>query len=101
MENEQMVFLIKISTVENIFIDTSIFVQENFLEGNRINELLRLFEEGHFRHITSLITVNEIKNQFSKKVSIAIEEHNKAMNNKVFDCLRNYKERKERLTKFP
>lgn len=87
--------------MENIFIDTSVFVRENFLEGNRINELLRLFEEGRFQHIAPLITINEIKNQYKKKVTVATEEHNKAMNNRLFDCLRNYKDKKDRLTKFP
>lgn len=67
---------------ETIFIDTSIFVQENFLEGDRIKTLLDLAEKGHINIILSEITLNEVKNQFRKRAQIAFDKHNELINDK-------------------
>jgi len=67
---------------ENIFIDTAIFVQENFLEGDRIKTLLDLAEKGHINIILPEITVNEVKNQFRKRAQIAFDKHNELINDK-------------------
>src|SRR5687768_13944352 len=48
-----------------------------------------------------LITINEIKNQFRKRVEEAIEAHNAAINNKKLYVLKNFLGGKEILTKFP
>lgn len=67
---------------ETIFIDTSIFVQENFLEGDRIKTLLDLAEKGQINLVLPEITVNEVKNQFRKRAQIAFDKHNELINDK-------------------
>ncbi len=49
--------------MENVYIDTSIFEGNNFLEGKRINELLKLGEEGHIQIILPMITLREIQSR--------------------------------------
>jgi hypothetical protein len=92
---------IKNCSLENIFIDTSVFVAENFLHGNRIKELYRLFGDGHFKNVMPLVTINEIKSQFAKRAGDALELHNAAMNNRKLQVLKNLKGSKDILTKFP
>ena len=36
---------------QNLFIDTSVFVKENFLEGARIKNILELSKQGYFNFI--------------------------------------------------
>jgi len=67
---------------ETIFIDTSIFVQENFLEGERIKTLLDLAEKGYIILVLPEITVNEVKNQFRKRAQSAFDKHNELINDK-------------------
>lgn len=59
--------------MENIFLDTGIFVKENFLEGKRINELLRLSEIKEVQIILSRITIAEIKNNYLKHLEKGLE----------------------------
>ncbi|RYE59622.1 MAG: hypothetical protein EOP48_00295 [Sphingobacteriales bacterium] len=87
-----------------IFIDTSIFVEENFLEGSRINTILDLAVHGHLKIVLSIITVNEIKAQFNKRTTIAFEKHNELINDKQkfhIRTLRNNKRGKELIGKLP
>lgn len=90
-------------TPKNIFIDTSIFVKENFLHGTRIKTILNLCKEGHFQLVLPLITVNEIKAQFKKQVKSAIRTHNEIINDKgnIIRPLKNYGKANEVLVKFP
>lgn len=85
---------------ENIFLDTSIFVQENFLEGKRINEFLNLSKAGSINLVLSIITVNEIKSRFKKQARVAIEKHNELLNDRQMSVLRNSTMEKSKLVKF-
>ncbi|MDB5122816.1 MAG: hypothetical protein JWP94_945 [Mucilaginibacter sp.] len=67
---------------ETIFFDTSIFVQENFLEGDRIKTMLDLAEKGHINIVLPEIMVNEVKNQFRKRAQVAFDKHNELINDK-------------------
>jgi hypothetical protein len=51
-----------------VFLDTSIFETNNFLEGRRINELLKLSEEKEITVILTEITYNEIISRFRKNL---------------------------------
>lgn len=75
-----------------IFLDASIFVAENFLEGKRINEFLRLAEHEQLIIVLPQITINEVKSQFDKKIRTAINYFNNQMKDKTLDILRNYPE---------
>ena len=85
---------------ENIFLNTSIFVQENFLEGKRINEFLNLSKAGSINLTLSIITVNEIKSRFKKQARVAIEKHNELLNDRQMSVLRNSVKEKNKLVKF-
>jgi len=74
----------------NIFIDTCVFTQENYLEGKKINSLLMLFEKGLFHGIMPLITVNEIKTQYRRRATEAIEMHRQFIKAKEVRLLRNH-----------
>lgn len=91
------------SAKEILIVDTSIFVQENFLEGARINTILNLSERGHFQLVLSEITVKEIKAQFKKRVRAAIIKHNELINDKKSDVrvLRNNPKGKTIIQKLP
>jgi len=52
--------------MEYIILDTNIFLKENFLEGKRINELLKLSEEEKIKIVLTKITIEEVKNNFKK-----------------------------------
>jgi predicted nucleic acid-binding protein len=86
-----------------LIVDTSVFVQENFLEGARINTILNLSERKHFQLVLSEITVKEIKAQFKKRVSAAIIKHNELINDKKNDVrvLRNNPKGKLIIQKLP
>ena len=89
---------------KTIFIDTTIFVQENFLEGERINTLFDLSEKGHIDIVLTRITVGEIKNQFFKRAKGAFDKHNELMNDKEnlgIRVLRNNSEGQQIIKKLP
>jgi len=73
---------------ENIFLDTSIFVRENFLEGKRINEFLNLSKVASINLILPIITVNEIKSRIKKQARVAIEKDNELLNDRQMSVLR-------------
>ena len=52
--------------MDTIFLDTSIFIKENFLTGTKINQFLSLSQKGYIEMITTPITIEEIKNVFQK-----------------------------------
>lgn len=54
--------------MDYVFIDTSVFEKNNFLEGGRINELLKLSEDDEIRVVLTQITYNEIISRFRKNV---------------------------------
>ncbi len=87
--------------MENIYLDTSIFVKENFLEGQRIKTFFELFANSRFQLVMSVIAVNEVKNQFKKSVKIAIQAHNELLNQRTMSPLRNIPQSEVRSTKFP
>jgi len=55
-----------------IFIDTSVFEENNFLESHRINQILKLSEEGYIKIILPEITKKEIINRVRKNVIDAV-----------------------------
>lgn len=59
--------------MEHIILDTNIFIKENFLEGKRIRELLKLSEEEKIKIVMTKITVEEVKNNFKKLSRQALE----------------------------
>lgn len=54
---------------ENIFIDTSIFQESNFLAGRKIKRLIEYAEEEEVKLYTSDIIIKEIKEQVRKNIS--------------------------------
>ncbi len=67
--------------MDYIFLDTSIFVKENFLEGGRIRELMKLSEERKINIVMTKITIEEVKVRFKKQIKKALEEFGKFKNN--------------------
>ncbi len=63
--------------MDNIFIDTSVFEANNFLEGQRMNEIFKLSEEGHIKIILPEITYNEIKHRGLANIRAALAKHKK------------------------
>lgn len=63
--------------MDNIFIDTSIFEENNFLESKRINEILKLSEESYIRIVLPEVTYEEILIRISKNVDEAFEKFNR------------------------
>jgi len=47
-------------SMENIFIDTSIFIKENSLEGKRLQQLFKLGEEKQIQLVLTRVTTDEI-----------------------------------------
>lgn len=60
--------------MDTIFIDTSIFEENNFLEGKRIKEIYKLAERGDIKVVLPKLTHDEIINRISKNVD---ESHQK------------------------
>ena len=63
--------------MDNIFIDTSIFEENNFLEGKRIKEVYKLSERGDIKVILPKLTYDEIINRISKNVDESYAKFNK------------------------
>lgn len=63
--------------MENIFIDTSIFIKENFLDGKRLQQLLKLGEENQIQLVLTRVTVDEIKSRFNNTVNSFKEQTTK------------------------
>ncbi|WPV70560.1 PIN domain-containing protein [Chitinophaga sp. LS1] len=58
--------------MEYVFIDTSIFESENFLEGKHIQELYRLSTEKHIQIVMPMITYKEIQARIIKRTAEAL-----------------------------
>ena len=43
----------------NVFIDTSVFIKENYFDGSKIKALLKRFKNGQIEIFTTEITKNE------------------------------------------
>lgn len=63
--------------MDTIFIDTSIFEANNFLEGKRIQEIYKLAERGNIKVVIPKLTYDEIINRISKKVEEANQKFKK------------------------
>ena len=75
-------------TPDTVFIDTSVFVAENyFAAGNRINSLRRMAEEGKIKLVLSEITIEEVRRHIVSQVRESWKQFDKVC--KVF---RNRKE---------
>lgn len=60
---------LKQKLMDIIFLDTSIFESNNFLESKRIKEIYKLGERGDVKIVLPELTYDEIINRISKKVS--------------------------------
>lgn len=70
-------------TPDTVFIDTSVFIAENyFAPGNRIHTLMRLAEEGKINLVLSEITVQEVRKHITSSVREAWKQFDKVC--KVF-----------------
>jgi predicted nucleic acid-binding protein len=68
--------------MDTVFIDTSVFISENFLEGNRIREIYKLAYDGHIQLVLPRITYNEILNRIAINTTEALTGY-KAFREKV------------------
>ena len=66
----------------NIFLDTSIFEENNFLQGRKINSLIKHAEEGTIKLYSSGLAITELKERVRKKVQLAKSEIRKFRNQK-------------------
>ncbi|KAA5536231.1 hypothetical protein F0919_00770 [Taibaiella lutea] len=85
--------------MEHVFLDTSVFIKENYLEGTRIKELLRLSKELFLKIVVPEIVIAEVKNNFKKslqevndKIGILKKGEGKYLKNLplYFDSLKDY-----------
>jgi len=60
-----------------IFLDTSIFEANNFLEGKRIQEVYKLAERGDIKVILPELTYDEIVNRISKNIDESSQKFKK------------------------
>lgn len=63
-----------------IFIDTSIFESNNFLESKRIKEVYKLAEKGNIKIVLPELTYDEIINRISKNILEASQRFKKYRN---------------------
>lgn len=75
--------------MEHIILDTNIFIKENFLDGKRIRQLLKLSEEEKVKIVVTSITISEVKNRFKTFTRIAIQNLNELKNKFESRVLRN------------
>ncbi|ABG53214.1 hypothetical protein Tery_4212 [Trichodesmium erythraeum IMS101] len=64
-------------TMDIIFIDTSIFESNNFLESDRIKEVYKLAERGEIKVVLPELTYDEILNRISKNIEESSQKFNK------------------------
>ncbi len=65
--------------MDNIFLDTSIFINQNYLNSPIIKEFFNLSSLGYLRLITTTITLEEILSNYTKSVSAAKLTYNKGV----------------------
>lgn len=66
--------------MDTIFLDTSIFESNNFLESKRIKEVYKLAERGHLKVVLPKLTYDEILNRISKNIVEASQKFKKYRN---------------------
>jgi predicted nucleic acid-binding protein len=66
--------------MDTIFIDTSLFESNNFLESKRIKEVYKLAERGDLKVILPKLTYDEILNRISKNIEESGEKFKKYRN---------------------
>lgn len=59
------------SNQPNVFLDTSIFVSNNFFDGHNIKELIKKAHENEIKLFTSEIVLLEVKSQIKRKIAEA------------------------------
>lgn len=64
--------------MDYLFIDTSVWEGNNFLESKRIKEILRLAEDGYIQILMPIITYSEIKSRATQNIKSAIDRHKKS-----------------------
>lgn len=67
--------------MDYLFLDTSIYEANNFLEGNRIQQFFKLAEEGAIVILMPKITYHEIRNRLTGHLQAALPEYKKARDN--------------------
>lgn len=75
--------------MEYIILDTNIFIKENFLDGKRIRELLKLSEEEKIKIVMTKITIGEVKSRFKTFTRKAVQDLNEFKNQFESRVLRN------------
>lgn len=63
--------------MDTIFLDTSIFEANNFLEGKRIKEIYKLSEKQQIKVVIPQLTFDEIISRISKNIDESIQKFNK------------------------
>ena len=69
-----------IQPMDTIFLDTSIFESNNFLESKRIKEVYKLAERGHLNVVLPKLTYDEILNRISKNIVESSQKFKKYRN---------------------
>lgn len=75
--------------MDNVILDTSIFIAENFFAGTRIKSLLKIAEQGHINLFITEITKRELINNIRKSVLEAVAFHKRFKKSKESWVLRN------------
>lgn len=89
------------TNIEHVFIDTSIFVKENFLEGKRIRELFSLAEKGSIKIVLPLITINEVKSRYKHYCQAGMPEFNQMIKKLEIRVFRNHPEIRPGIRRLP
>jgi len=61
--------LLQTQPMDNVFIDTSVFEKNNFLEGKEIKQLFKLSSNGDIKIILPKLIVEEIENRIKKNLN--------------------------------
>ena len=76
-----------------VFVDTSIFEANNFLEGDRIKQLLSLAEDNRIKILMPIITYHEILSRASKNIEDAASKFKKLRNEaRILRTIPSYKD---------
>lgn len=75
--------------IKNVYLDTNIFIRQNFLEGKYIRKIFDFASDGSIYIILPLTTINEVKAQFHLKVAEGLLAYKKYMTSPNAKYLRN------------
>jgi hypothetical protein len=87
--------------MQYVFLDTSVFIKENFLEGDRINQILDMGRDGKIQLLVSLITVNEVKLRYKICCKEACYTYNVLIKNHNIWALRNFSSLSNQFRRLP